>query len=190
MIYQILPKIYDYKTMHLSDECVQRHFEREQAAQKLGDESGLLSIIYDKMDVSWFDDPDRATPDIAEIDGHLAFNQRALACLVHLMPQNAERIPFKVDGEDWTLINLRHPRDPDLEEISDEDTLFMAMHEPGANAVLRFKESAALPELFYIEAADLKFFCQDGFKAAYEDNNLTGIVITEDLITRDYELVS
>ena len=32
MIYQILPKIYDYKTLHLSDECVQRHFEREQAA--------------------------------------------------------------------------------------------------------------------------------------------------------------
>ena len=142
------------------------------------------------MEVSWFDDPDRSIPDIAEIDGHLAFNQWALSCLDKLIPENSEHIEFKVDGDDWTLINLRRSYDYELAEISDEDTLFMAMHEPGANAVLRFKESAALPELFYIEAGDLKFFCQDGFKAAYEDNNFTGIVITEDLITRDYELVS
>ena len=189
MIYQILIAGYDYQTPYLEEKCAARLYERTQAARKLG-QSESLKLIYDHLDVRWHDEDDRPAPDIAELRGNLIFNEKALSAINSIIPNDVELISFESRGESWTITNFLSSKDKYIDQISDEDTLFMAMHDPNPQAVLTFLSTAKLPELFYIQKANHRYFCQDQFKAIVKENNLTGIVITENLITQDYQPVS
>lgn len=185
MIYQILTDYFRFRTLRFTRECAARMYERAQAARAMGNTSGSMAIVYDRLEVEWYDEPERPTPDITYLKEKLVFSPKAYTALNKLVPASAECFPIILNGETWHIINLLENMNHQLAEISDNETVSIAENGFAENAALSFKDESILPELFYIKAAGKKFYCKDEFKRLCDENNLQGMILTTDLLTME-----
>ena len=190
MIYQILKAHFDFRSLNFTEQCRIHLHNRRMEARKLDLNPRSMSLIYDKLELEWHDDDDLPMPDITILSDKLVFSEKAMSALSSILPEHAEQLTYTLDGQEWTLVDLVTPMQSAIDQISDEETIMLAAHDLDEPAILTFSKDQALPEVFNITEPDLRFFCQDQFKTIVEENHLTGIVITENLVTQDYQLVS
>ena len=191
MIYQIVDAVFEYKTLLLTEACRIKLAERVKEAHNL-ELPPTASLIFKNLEAEWHDQPERAEPDITKLEGYLVFSPKAMLALSKLIPARAEIIPFTLDNERWSVIDLVKSSENLIESISDEGQLTSQSYEEDPDAYIQFQEDAVVDELFFLENPDLRYFCQNKFKEAVEAvtrNDLKGIVITENLVTLDYRLV-
>ncbi len=186
MIYQILPEYFDYKSLRLTENCRIKLHQRREEARKLGIQP-TASLIYDKLEVEWYDDPELEFPDISHLSGNLVVNVKTLELIKNILPGAMQIIPCRIDGIEWFILELpvyNHA----VCRASEPNVLALAAHSPDPEAVLEFDSTIQTPALFCISEPDDRFFCTEQFKVIIRQNNLTGIKITPDLVTKDYQL--
>lgn len=190
MIYQILFAYFDYKGLHLTEECEIRLYERTQAANHFkSSQDSSQEIAIDEMVADWFEDPDLPKPDITLLNGMLTFSPKAFNVIKEFIPESAEIFSIKLDNEVWHAINFTEHSDNLIKTISDEITLTNASYDKSVTAELSFRDDIELPELLHIKAANGRFYCGEKLKKCILANGLTGITLTENLIVADYSLI-
>ncbi len=188
MIYQIVDAVFEYKTLLITEACRIKLAERIKEARNL-ELPPTANLIFKNLEVEWYDQPERAVPDITKLEGYLVFSPKAMLALSKLIPAHADIVPFTLDNEQWSIIDLIKSSENLIESISDEEQLTSQSYEEDPDAYIQFQEDAVADQLFFLENPDLRYFCQDKFKEAVTRNDLKGIVITENLVTLDYRLV-
>lgn len=125
------------------------------------------------------DDKSKTIPDIAEFQGRLFLNEKAYQGLKPVIENDGEFIPATVDGENGYIFTpLRK-----AEDVDGLDSSLSKKNEWEDVEHLAFLEDQVRGfNLFRAEyTACMRLYCQESFKGAVQNANLTGLYFSPDL---------
>lgn len=183
IIFNIIPDVDRYKQLAYDEkEFELRYDDLKFRGEPKSDTWSPLSVewIEDRPSSSLHREP-YVTPDIAYIDGDLAFNSKATSILKPFFTEEAEFLPIKVKNEEWAILNIIN-----IEDALDKANCRHKIRSDGTVgrmiAIAIDKNRVENSKLFRLNMRGLKKFTSDtpgSFKEVVEKNGLTGLKFEE-----------
>lgn len=123
------------------------------------------------------------TPDIASWVGNLALSPKAFTAIGEHLTAYGEFLPVTINGEDWQVLNITHTRNDDVIDTDKSEQDLSGGIYMGLKA-LAFNEDRLDKELIFRCKYDqgVGQFATEAFKTLIEENHLSGIIFSEDLV--------